>query len=232
MDLQTYSFVFGVLFSLLFIIGLIGNISVCVVIICNKSMQTPTNCYLFALAVSDIVIIICDLKSWILACFGISHFIFGRSFCLFKVFISEFAIHNSLLIVTAVSLARYIAICHPHFRLNMINNVSKTIKIILATTLLGCCLAVPYAITDLESCNTDKYEIIISNSQRFITSVWMLLLYSGFVIFIGVLYKLISAELKGPMVTRTSAETSNDDENRKVIRMLGKYLCRYTAFYF
>ncbi|KAK9693473.1 7 transmembrane receptor (rhodopsin family) [Popillia japonica] len=102
----------------------------------------------------------------------------------------------------------------------MINNVSKTIKIILATTLLGCCLAVPYAITDLESCNTDKYEIIISNSQRFITSVWMLLLYSGFVIFIGVLYKLISAELKGPMVTRTSAETSNDDENRKVIRML------------
>ncbi|KAI4463139.1 g-protein coupled receptor [Holotrichia oblita] len=217
MDLETYSFVFGVLFSLLFVIGLIGNICVCIVIIYNKTMQTSTNCYLFALAVSDIVIIICDLNSWILACFDISPNVFGRSYCLFEVFLAEFAIHNSLLIVTAVNLARYIAICHPHFRYNMINNVPKTIIIIIAITVLASCLAIPSAISELESCNTASNEIIITNLQKFITSLWMLLLYSGLVIFICVIYKLISTELKGSILVTTSTEP---DENRKVIRML------------
>ncbi|KAL0273141.1 UNVERIFIED_CONTAM: hypothetical protein PYX00_005885 [Menopon gallinae] len=47
-----------VIFSLLFITGVLGNISVCAVIIRNPSMHTATNYYLFNLAISDLNLLI------------------------------------------------------------------------------------------------------------------------------------------------------------------------------
>lgn len=43
---------------LIFITGLVGNISVCVVIIRHPSLHTATNYYLFNLAVSDLTLLI------------------------------------------------------------------------------------------------------------------------------------------------------------------------------
>lgn len=40
------------------VLGILGNISTCVVIACNKSMRTVTNVYLFNLAISDLLILI------------------------------------------------------------------------------------------------------------------------------------------------------------------------------
>ena len=47
-----------VVYILLFITGVIGNVAVCIVIVKNKSMQTATNFYLFSLAVSDLAMLI------------------------------------------------------------------------------------------------------------------------------------------------------------------------------
>ncbi|KAK6017747.1 7 transmembrane receptor, partial [Ostertagia ostertagi] len=44
-------------YSLIFIIGTVGNICTCVVIIRNKSMHTHTNFYLFSLALSDLLVL-------------------------------------------------------------------------------------------------------------------------------------------------------------------------------
>ena len=46
------------LYMLIFLSGVIGNVAVCLVIIKNKSMHTATNYYLFSLAVSDLMILV------------------------------------------------------------------------------------------------------------------------------------------------------------------------------
>lgn len=47
-----------VIYVLLFVTGVVGNIAVCVVIVRNNFMHTATNYYLFSLAVSDLTLLL------------------------------------------------------------------------------------------------------------------------------------------------------------------------------
>lgn len=49
---------FTVFNLLIFVTGIVGNISVCVVIVRHSSMHTATNYYLFSLAISDLTLLI------------------------------------------------------------------------------------------------------------------------------------------------------------------------------
>ncbi|CAH1399886.1 unnamed protein product [Nezara viridula] len=59
---QTYIlFLLTSLYSLIFVTGLIGNVSTCIVIAKNRHMHTATNYYLFSLAVSDLLLLVWGL---------------------------------------------------------------------------------------------------------------------------------------------------------------------------
>lgn len=45
-------------YSIVAVIGFVGNIVICLVIIKNREMRTVTRCYLFSLAISDLLILI------------------------------------------------------------------------------------------------------------------------------------------------------------------------------
>lgn len=45
------------MYALILVSGIVGNVSTCVVIARNKHMHTPTNYYLFSLAVSDLLLL-------------------------------------------------------------------------------------------------------------------------------------------------------------------------------
>jgi neuromedin U receptor 1 len=47
-----------VIYVLLFVSGVVGNVVLCVVILRNRTMHTATNCYLFSLAVSDLTVLL------------------------------------------------------------------------------------------------------------------------------------------------------------------------------
>jgi hypothetical protein len=49
----TFIIIMSSVYSLILFCGIIGNITTCLVIICNSCMHTNTNYYLFSLAVSD-----------------------------------------------------------------------------------------------------------------------------------------------------------------------------------
>ena len=57
MDLWTLA-VLNTIYIVIFISGLFGNICTCIVIARNRYMHTATNCYLFSLAISDVLILI------------------------------------------------------------------------------------------------------------------------------------------------------------------------------
>lgn len=48
-------------YAIIFLTGVIGNVSTCIVIFYNKYMHTATNFYLFSLAVSDLVLLLSAL---------------------------------------------------------------------------------------------------------------------------------------------------------------------------
>lgn len=60
---------FTVVFVIIFISGLLGNIAVCLVITQHRAMHTATNYYLFNLAISDLILLIfgeyeCSLRKY------------------------------------------------------------------------------------------------------------------------------------------------------------------------
>ena len=59
-------------YVLLFLTGLLGNLAVCLVIVRNRSMHTATNYYLFSLAMADLVILILGLPNELVSAMLIS----------------------------------------------------------------------------------------------------------------------------------------------------------------
>lgn len=97
-----------VIYTVIFLTGLIGNVSTCVVIARNKSMHTATNYYLFSLAVSDLLLLISGLPPEM--CYIWSHFpyVFGEAFCIIQSFAAETSANATVLTITAFTVERFV----------------------------------------------------------------------------------------------------------------------------
>jgi hypothetical protein len=54
----SFTIIMSLIYILIFICGLFGNICICCVIITNACMHNTTNYYLFSLAVSDVLLVV------------------------------------------------------------------------------------------------------------------------------------------------------------------------------
>lgn len=133
-----------IIYSLTFLSGVIGNISTCFVISRNKSMHTATNYYLFSLAISDLLLLVSGLPPEIYAIWSKYPYIFGEAFCIMQGFAAETSANATVLIITAFTIERYVAICHP-FLSHTLSKLNRAIKFIVAIWILAMCLAVPQA---------------------------------------------------------------------------------------
>ncbi|GIY00742.1 pyrokinin-1 receptor [Caerostris extrusa] len=102
-----------VIYCVILITGLIGNICTCFVIIRNKHMRTVTNYYLFSLAVSDLLLLIVGLPQELFLLWNKYPYMFGEVFCIIRGYTSEMSTYASILTITMFTLERYFAICHP-----------------------------------------------------------------------------------------------------------------------
>lgn len=112
LDLSTLNIVLIVLYSVIFITGLLGNTFVIFIIVKFKSMRTVTNYFLMNLTVGDIfVILICIpitlgqsvYKKWI----------YGEVLCKLTSYIQGSAVCVSVLSLLSISVSRYFAIYKP-----------------------------------------------------------------------------------------------------------------------
>ncbi|KAK1168392.1 neuromedin-U receptor 1-like [Acipenser oxyrinchus oxyrinchus] len=97
----------------IFVVGACGNALTCIVIAQHKVMRTPTNYYLFSLAISDLLVLLLGMPLELYEMWSNYPFLFGKGGCYFKTFLFETVCFASILNVTALSVERYIAVVHP-----------------------------------------------------------------------------------------------------------------------
>uniref|UniRef100_A0A1B6D5J0 G-protein coupled receptors family 1 profile domain-containing protein n=1 Tax=Clastoptera arizonana TaxID=38151 RepID=A0A1B6D5J0_9HEMI len=216
-----------VVYSLILVSGVVGNVSTCIVISRNKHMHTATNYYLFSLAVSDLLLLTLGLPLEIYTIwsrYAIYPYIFGETFCILTGYASETAANATVLTITAFTVERYVAICHP-FLSHTVSKLSRAFKFIIAIWLLALCFAVPQAIQFGVVPGEDGIpECTIKN--RILDHAFEISSLIFFVVpmtLITVLYVLIGFKLrKSRLLNRPSLSNAAERQNNRnhVIRML------------
>jgi neuromedin U receptor 1 len=133
-----------VVYTLTFVSGVVGNVSTCIVIARNKSMHTATNYYLFSLAISDLLLLVSGLPPEIYSIWSKYPYVFGEAFCVMQGFAAETSANATVLTITAFTVERYVAICHP-FLSHTLSKLNRAIKFVVVIWVVAMCLAVPQA---------------------------------------------------------------------------------------
>lgn len=102
-----------VTYLLIFVVGTVGNGLTCTVILHHRVMRTPTNYYLFSLAVSDLLVLLVGLPLELYEMWCNYPFLLGTGGCYFRTLLFETVCLASVLNVTALSMERYMAVVHP-----------------------------------------------------------------------------------------------------------------------
>ncbi|XP_037717030.1 pyrokinin-1 receptor isoform X3 [Drosophila subpulchrella] len=222
---------FTVCYALIFVAGVLGNLITCIVISRNNFMHTATNFYLFNLAVSDLILLVSGIPQELYNLWYPDMYPFTDAMCIMGSVLSEMAANATVLTITAFTVERYIAICHP-FRQHTMSKLSRAIKFIFAIWLAAFLLALPQAMQFSVVYQNEGYSCTMEND--FYAHVFAV---SGFIFFGGpmtaicVLYVLIGVKLKRSRLLQ-SLPRRTYDANRglnaqgRVIRMLGSSCSR------
>ncbi|XP_053945382.1 melanopsin-like [Anastrepha ludens] len=214
-----------VFYAIIFIAGVLGNLITCIVISRNKFMHTATNFYLFNLAVSDLLLLLSGAPQDVYSYWYPNAFPFGDVICILGSVLAETATNATVLTITAFTVERYIAICHP-FRQHTMSKLSRAIKFIFAIWVAALLLALPQAMQFSVVSEQGGTSCTIGN--HFVEHVFAV---SGFIFFGGpmtaicVLYVLIGIKLKRSRLLQAVPRRSFDvhrgiSAQSRVIRML------------
>ncbi|GAB0092449.1 Pyrokinin-1 receptor [Sergentomyia squamirostris] len=185
-----------IIYLLIFVSGLIGNISTCIVISRNKSMHTATNYYLFSLAISDFLLLITGVPQEMYTIWCKYPYVFGEAFCVLRGLAAETSANATILTITAFTVERYVAICHP-FLSHTMSKLSRAVRIIVIIWIFSLILAIPQALQfgilnhmGIDQCGFKR--IIIQHSFELST----FLFFFTPMTLITVLYVLIGLKLR------------------------------------
>lgn len=185
------------IYLIIFVTGVIGNISTCIVIAKNRSMHTATNYYLFSLAVSDFMLLIAGVPQEVYSIWFKWPYVFGEFFCVTRGLMAETSANATVLTITSFTVERYMAICHPFLQHTM-SKLSRAIRLICIVWIVSIFLAVPQAlqfgvITDTNGINHCAVKRIIIDHSFELSTV---LFFMTPMTLITVLYILIGLKLR------------------------------------
>ncbi|XP_075050860.1 cholecystokinin receptor type A [Mixophyes fleayi] len=215
------------LYSLIFLLGVLGNSLVIVVLIRNKRMRTVTNIFLLSLAVSDLMLCLFCMPFTLIPNL-LEDFIFGSTVCRAAFYFMGISVSVSTFNLVAISLERYSAICKP-LQSRVWQTKSHALKVIGVTWFLSFTIMSPYPIYST-LVPFPKFENTVGHMCRlewpsdltqqswYIFLLLILFLLPGIVMTIA--YALISLELYrgirfevNQKKERTSSISSNQCEN-------------------
>lgn len=191
-----------VLYSLIFLLSVVGNSLIIVVLVRNRRMRTVTNLFLLSLSISDLMVaLVCIPFTFIPNL--MKDFIFGAVICKLVTYFMGISVSVSTFSLVAISLERYSAICNP-LTSRTWQTKSHAAKVISATWVVSFILMLPYPIsstlkpfTRLNNSTGHMCRLIWPNDviqqSWYVTLLLLLFLIPGIVMMTA--YGLISLEL-------------------------------------
>nr|AFW03969.1 putative periviscerokinin/Cap2b receptor [Ixodes scapularis] len=134
-----------ILYVVVFVSGVVGNVTVCLIIARNSHFQTPTNYYLFSLAISDLLILVFGLPNDLKLYWQQYPWRLGETLCRLRALVAEATSYASVLTIVAFTAERYVAIYHPLF-LQTTSSLTRAVRIIAIIWVVSLVSAVPFAI--------------------------------------------------------------------------------------
>lgn len=133
---------FLILYTIIFVLGIFGNVIVCYVVIRNKAMQTVTNLFITNLALSDILLCVLAVPFTPLYTF-LGKWVFGRIICHLVPYAQGMSVYISTLTLTSIAIDRFFVIIYPfHPRMKL----STCIFIVVSIWLFSILVTLPYGI--------------------------------------------------------------------------------------
>ncbi|XP_076006320.1 thyrotropin-releasing hormone receptor [Genypterus blacodes] len=235
------------LVSLICGVGIVGNVMVILVVLTTKHMRTPTNCYLVSLAAADLMVLTAaGLPNITEALYG--QWVYGYAACLGITYLQYLGINASSCSITAFTVERYIAICHP-IKAQFLCTLSRAKKIImLVWTLTSVYCIMWFFLSDTTKLVYDNV-VLLSCTYKVSRSHYMPIYFTDFAVFYvlplmlaTVLYGLIArilllnplpadpkentkkwkkeASQGGRMISSSSSSSTTAASRRQVTKML------------
>uniref|UniRef100_A0A3Q2DUG1 Gastrin/cholecystokinin type B receptor n=1 Tax=Cyprinodon variegatus TaxID=28743 RepID=A0A3Q2DUG1_CYPVA len=134
-----------ILYSLIFLLSVVGNTLIIAVLLRNRRMRTVTNLFLLSLALSDLMVSLVCIPFTLIPNL-MRDFIFGIGICKLVMYFMGVSVSVSTFNLVAISLERYSAICNP-LTSRAWQTKSHAIKVITATWVVSFILMLPYPIS-------------------------------------------------------------------------------------
>ncbi|XP_056157661.1 cholecystokinin receptor-like [Lampris incognitus] len=132
------------LYSVIFLLSVFGNLLILVVLMLNKCMRTITNCFLLSLAVSDMMMAVFCMPFTLIPNI-LEDFIFGATMCKIVAYFMGISVSISTFSLVAIAIERYSAICNP-LKSRAWQTRSHAYRVIAATWVLSLLIMVPYPV--------------------------------------------------------------------------------------
>uniref|UniRef100_A0A3B3DQA1 Growth hormone secretagogue receptor type 1 n=1 Tax=Oryzias melastigma TaxID=30732 RepID=A0A3B3DQA1_ORYME len=202
--------------TLLFLVGVTGNVMTILVVGRYRDMRTTTNLYLCSMAVSDLLIFLCmplDLyRMWRYRPWRL-----GDALCKLFQFVSESCTYSTILSITALSVERYLAICFP-LRAKALVTKRRVRALIFFLWTVSLLSAGPVFPPNFSSMTHYAVESGLMEAMVWLSSVFFFMP----VFCLTVLYSLIGRRLwqRHRETSVSSRVAHRDKSNRQTIKML------------
>uniref|UniRef100_UPI003AABDA5D cholecystokinin receptor type A n=1 Tax=Centroberyx gerrardi TaxID=166262 RepID=UPI003AABDA5D len=206
------------LYSLIFLLSVLGNSLIIAVLVRNRRMRTVTNLFLLSLAISDLMVSLVCIPFTLIPNL-MRDFVFGTGMCKLVMYFMGVSVSVSTFNLVAISLERYSAICNP-LTSRTWQTKSHAVKVISATWVASFILMLPYPIsstlkpfTRLNNSTGHMCRLVWPNDviqqSWYVSLLLMLFLIPGIVMMTA--YGLISVELyRGIKFELTSRKSSRE----------------------
>ncbi|XP_071525984.1 neuropeptide CCHamide-1 receptor-like [Panulirus ornatus] len=138
------TYIVPLLFALIFIVGVIGNGTLIVIFVRNKTLRNVPNTYIISLALGDLLVLFFTVP-FVSTIYTIDSWPYGTFECKFSEFVRDISVGVTVFTLTALSADRYLAIVSP-VRKAVGAARGVTLRAALAIWLVAMLLATPAAV--------------------------------------------------------------------------------------
>ncbi|XP_075168951.1 CCHamide-2 receptor [Haematobia irritans] len=238
----------AILFTLIFIVGVLGNGTLVIIFFRHRSMRNIPNTYILSLALADLLVIIVCVPLAMLV-YTQDSWTFGKSMCQITEFFKDVSIGVSVFTLTALSGERYCAIVNPLRKLQ-----TKPLTVITAGLIwmLSIFFALPsLLVSDLqyiEISSENNFTIIVCSPfgkqspnldsySRYVVVIKAFVYYILPLFIIGVLYLMMAQRLHVsardmPGETLSMQSRSQVRARRYVARMVVAFVVVFFVCFF